>query len=115
LVGVTAAGDLSADQHKFMVYGSSGVALNSADGGEVDGVLENKPSAAGRSASVAISPSTVKVLSGGSVAKGDLVMSTDAGLAVPATAGKYAAGRALEAVTAANELVTVQLMPFGNV
>ncbi len=114
MVGVTAAGDLSADQHKFVKMTAAGMALGGADE-EVDGVLDNKPAAAGRAAAVAIAPSTVKVLSGAVVAKGDLVKCDAAGKAVPATAGAYAAGRALSAAGAADELITVQLMPFGNV
>lgn len=116
MVGVTAAGDLSADQHKFVKMTAAGMALGGADE-EVDGVLDNKPAAAGRAAAVAIAPSTVKVLSGAVVAKGDLVKCDAAGKAVPATpgSGHFAAGRALSAAGAADELITVQLMPFGNV
>lgn len=113
LVGATAAADLSAHQYKFMLMSSTGVNINTVSGGVVVGVLTNKPTALGRAATVAISPSVTKVIVGSStVAKGAKVKSDASGLADTAGAGTFAAGIALEG-GASGEYITVQLMPLG--
>lgn len=114
LVAATASGDLSSHQFKFVVSGASGIALNTADGGEVDGVLTNKPAAAGRAARVAIVPSVAKVKVGTAVAKGALVKSDASGTAETAGAGEFAVGRALSAGDA-GDIIPVQLLAYGNV
>ena len=106
--GVAAAGDLSAAQFLFMVIDSNGaVAKNTGSGAIVDGVLQDKPDAAGKSASVATN-GVSKVVLGATVAAGALVMSDTAGKGITATTGLYAAGRAL-AGGDADEIVSVLL------
>lgn len=83
--GGTAAGDLSADQYKFVKMSASGFAKNTTAGGVVDGVLQNAPAAAGRAASVADAGVT-KLTSGAAVAKGALIMSDANGKGITAAA-----------------------------
>jgi hypothetical protein len=83
--GQTASGDLSAHQFKFVNVGASGVELAAVNGAQCDGVLQDKPSAAGRAASVAYM-GTTKVKAGAVITKGQKLMSNALGLAVPATA-----------------------------
>jgi len=110
--GVVASGDLSAHQFKFMAIGASGAALNTTEGAIVDGVLQNKPDAADKAASVA-SRGVSKVMAGAAVTKGALVMSSTTGKAITATTGKHAAGRALEAAGADGDLIAVSLDTTG--
>lgn len=110
--GEVASGDLSADQFKFMVIGASGAALNSSANGVVDGVLQNKPDAAGKAAAVACGGVT-KVVSAATIAKGDLVASDASGEAVVAAgSGTFHAGRCVEG-GAAGDLISVNLAPAG--
>ncbi len=113
LTAAVASADLSSDQFKCITMASGKAALVGA-GLEVDGVLQNKPAALDRPATVAIAPSVTKVITGAAVAVGALVASDAAGLAVLATTGQFAFGRALEASAGANEVIAVQLMPFGD-
>lgn len=83
IAGLVAAGDLSSDQFKFVRLTASNVALNSINGGLVDGVLQDKPEAAGRACSVA-SGGVTKVKAGAAFAKGAQLMSNSLGLAVTA-------------------------------
>ena len=90
--GVTAAGDLSSDQYKFVKMTASGIAKNTTAGGAVDGVLQNAPSAAGRAASVADAGVT-KLVAGDTVAKGNLIMSDANGKGILAAALASAASK----------------------
>jgi len=111
-----AGGDLSADQFKFVLVASDGqVDLNTTANGRVTGVLLNNPAAAGRAAEVAVS-GRVKVKTGaGGLTAGQLVASTNAGLAVLAAgATTHVLGRALT-TAAAGELVEMQLEYLGVV
>ena len=108
LVGVTASADLSSHQWKFMKVGATGAALNTTAGGIVHGVLQNKPAALGREATITASGVT-KCKASAAIAKGAEVMSTATGLAATATATNLAVGFALEAATAANDIITVAL------
>ena len=110
--GLVAAGDLSSDQFRFMVVDSNGEAVkNTAAGGIVDGVLQDKPDAQGKTASVQDAGVT-KVVAGGTVAAGDLVMSDAGAAAIVATATNYYRGRALEG-GASGDLISVNLRPHG--
>jgi len=110
--GIVASGDLSAAQYLFVVLGSSGAAVNTSAGGIVDGVLQDKPSAAGYAATVACS-GVSKVKASTTINKGALVTSTNAGKAVTATTGQTVAGRALEAAGADGDLIAVLLDTSG--
>jgi hypothetical protein len=96
--GLTAAGDLSADQFKFVTIGASGVARNVTNGGYVDGVLQDKPAAAGRAATVA-NGGVSKTVAGAAVAKGAKVMSDATGRAVTAADVATSASKACSAET----------------
>jgi hypothetical protein len=98
LPGMIAAGDLSADQFKFMNIGASGAARNTVNGGFVDGVLQNDPSAAGRAATVAVG-GVSKVVAGAAVAAGAKVMSDATGRAVTAASVATSATKTANAET----------------
>jgi len=104
--GAEAAADLSAKQHYLMKMTSTGV--NVCGDGELPlGVLQNKPSALGRAATVWGVGSVSKVVASAAIAKGAKVASTATGTAVTAASGDYIAGYALDAVTASGDLVSV--------
>jgi hypothetical protein len=111
---LTASGDLSASQH-LAVYidGSGEVAVQTTPGDPVDGVLQDKPTAQGRSASVATA-GVSKCVSGGAVTAGQLLAADSAGKVTLAGSGDYAFGRALETVAGADQLVSVLLQGYGN-
>jgi len=107
-VSLEAASDLSTHQFKFVVQGSGGqVALVASNGGDADGVLLNKPDAAGRAAEVAVG-GIAKVIAAGTITRGGKVSSTAAGLAQAAASTHHVLGRAMTSV-AVNELVEVLL------
>lgn len=113
---LVASADLSANQHLFVIVDSNGkVAVNSTAGGIVDGVLQNKPAAANRTAEVAAldGASVSKVYSGAVVTKGSRVQSDAAGKAIDAATTKYSCGKALEAASKADVLIPVLLVPYG--
>ena len=87
--------DLSASQFRFVALNSSGnVILNVTAGGDCIGVLQDKPSAAGQTAEVAmLTPgSRVKVVSAANLAPGAKVQSNDAGAAIAAASGDHVLG-----------------------
>lgn len=117
--GVTSSGDLSAEQNKFVIVDGNGqIAVNTASDAPSMGVLQNDPSAQGRASTVAVAPSTVKVLVAAGVTfnEGDEVACEDAGgqegEAKVAIVSEFIVGFALEAGTA-GEIITVQLSPQG--
>ena len=87
-------------------------ALNTTLGGLVDGVLQNKPDAAGKQASIA-SCGWPKVEASGVIAIGALVASDAAGKAKVAASGEYVVGRALTASGQDTDILTVDLRWFG--
>ena len=113
LPGAVASGDLSTHQFKFMVVNSSGqIALNTTAGGVVDGVLQDKPTAAGHAATVAFS-GVSKVVASAAITQGALISSTATGKAVTATTGEAVKGRALESAGADGDLIAVLLDTTG--
>jgi len=115
--GLEAAGDLSNDQHKFGVINSSGqVEVVSAIGAPADGVIQDDPSAQGRS--VALAPSGIsKVVVGAAVAKGDLVMANAVGKAITAALNATAASKVGGAETydlVAGDTVVLDVDNVGN-
>lgn len=83
-IGTLVAGaDLSAKQYHFVKLNSSGAVISCAVAGEqVFGVLQNKPTS-GQAAEVVVFGAT-KIVGSASIAKGALVMTTNAGRAVTA-------------------------------
>lgn len=128
---VNAAADLSTKQFYGVKINSSGLlALCDAAGENVYGVLQNKPDAAGRAASVAVSGIT-KAIAGGVIAPGatvavnasgkfvdasEAVVDTQAGSATDAVIGSFVVGvcRAT-ANTATDDIFPLELRPMGAV
>ena len=91
-----AGADLSAGQHRFVVVAADGqVDLVGSAGANADGVLQNKPAAAGEEAQI-VANGISKVVCGGTVTRGDAVQSDASGDATTASTGDYVLGRALE-------------------
>ena len=113
--GLEANADLSSDQHKIvkMTTTKLRVALASVDGEVVLGILQNKPSAAGKAATV-VCLGVSKVVAGEALVAGDLWGTGSAGKAkkievsnTGADTGDFAMGTVLIGVGAANEVATV--------
>ena len=113
--GLSAAADLSAYQYR-VVRLSAAKAVNVASNnlgtsavGLAAGILQNKPSAAGRAASVAVSGLS-KAVAGATVTVNALVTHDGSGYVIDAVSGSTVIGRALEAA-AAQETFSVMLQP----
>lgn len=113
--GLAAAADLSLYQYRVMRL-SAAKAVNVASHnlgasavGLAVGILQNKPAAAGRAASVAQSGLS-KAVAGATVTVNALVTHDASGYVIDAVSGSTVIGRALEA-GAAQEIITVQLQP----
>lgn len=104
-----AAGDLSADQFKYVVINSSGQVALAGDGVAAIGVLQNKPSAVGQAAEVAVlTGGRYKVVAAAALATiGTELASDAAGLATPAVVTDRVLGIQMTTTGAANELVEV--------
>lgn len=90
-VTLPAAGDLSADQYRFVKVTSDGEVELAGDGDAAFGVLQNDPDAAGKAATVAVAGIT-KVRCSATVAAGVAVGSAANGLAAPATSAEIILG-----------------------
>jgi hypothetical protein len=114
--GLQAAADLSTHQYKFVkVTAAEQVNIATVLGEAVLGVLQNKPDAAGRAAEVAISGSVTKVLSNAAIAAGARVTAAANAKATTALSTHNAAGIALNASSAGDQLISVLLLPTGVV
>lgn len=101
--------DLSTHQYKFVVLASDGqIDPVASNGGDADGVLYDKPSAAGQAAQVAVQ-GRVKVLAASAITRGGKVSSNGSGLAQAAASTHHVLGRAMTSVANANEIVEVLL------
>lgn len=114
LPGMTADADLSAKQFFFVKQGTTAkrVGLADTDGEVVDGVLQNKPNAAGQPATV-MALGITKVEAGETLTPGDLIKTDSAGKAAVAEGtitgadvGDYVVGRCLIGA-ASGELATI--------
>lgn len=125
--GMLAGADLSADQFKLVKQNGTGkqVILCSSAGEFVFGVLQNKPDAVAKAATIQTLGMS-KVLAGASVSIGDQLKCDATGRAVAASAanvdatsastteavkGSFVFGVALEAASAAGEVISVDLRP----
>lgn len=112
-VGVTpfpgiAGSDLSTKQFQFVSINSSGQLAITADAAAADGVLLDKPAAAGRVGAVATVPGQIcRVLAGGTITNGDL-LEVLSGKAVTKSSGKVV-GKALSAAVT-GDVIPVLLM-----
>lgn len=108
-ISLPASADLSTKQFYFVYVDTSGrIAVPASAHIDVDGVLQDKPSALGQAGAVAVFGVT-KVVTGAAVAIGDYVTNDNAGKGVTATSGQKAHGRALTASSGAGQIITVLL------
>jgi hypothetical protein len=110
-VSLPAAADLSAAQYKIVQINASGQAALANATSLAVGVLQNKPSAAGRIATVAIYGST-KVVAGGTIAAGARVTSDANGNAIAATTAGDAVIGVAEVGAASGDIFQIVLMQF---
>lgn len=108
-ISLIADGDQSSNQYKFMKGDTTGVALQDGAGGVCIGVLQNDPTD-GKVATVGVF-GVSKVVAGAAVSLWDNIQSDTAGRAVTASTEDYSQGIALEAATAAGEVIAVLLRP----
>jgi hypothetical protein len=108
-ISLTADGDQSGNQYKFLKGDTTGVALQDSAGGACIGVLQNKPTD-GLIAEVGIAGVT-KVVAGGAVSLWDNIQSDATGRAATAASGDYSQGIALEAATAAGQIIAMLMRP----
>ncbi len=114
LPGIEASADLSTHQFKFVTLDSSAEAAVAGAGAHVSGVLQNKPAAQGRPATI-WGPGTVsKVVAGAAVALGADVTPDATGRGVTSTSGDYIAGKALTLAANAGELISVWITQPGR-
>lgn len=110
--GLEASADLSTKQFYLIDIGATGAAVNTTAGGIVDGVLQNKPNAAGQEANVAFS-GVSKVVAGAAITRGARVASDANGKVVAAVSTDHVCGTALEAATADGDIISVLLDTVG--
>lgn len=111
-IPVAAGADHSANQYRFVTINSSGQAVLSGNGASADGVLQDKPSAAGRIGAVGIL-GVSKVVAGAAITRGADVASDANGKAKTAATGNRVLGKALEAAAADGDWITVLLKVSG--
>lgn len=86
--------DMTANYLELVKFTSTGVAVCSTQGERADGVLQNKPGAADRAATVCVLGRT-KVYAGATIARGNLITAGADGRAEVAASGDFVCGRAL--------------------
>jgi hypothetical protein len=105
--------DLSSAQFKFVTLEADGnVDLADAAGERAVGVLLNKPDAAGKAATVAMT-GKVMVVAGGSVTAGDEIATDASGDAVTASSTNIVMGYALEDAVD-GQVFAIELIQGGN-
>lgn len=108
-----ANGDLSTKQYLFMkLSAAQTVDTCAAITDKSVGVLQNKPAAAGRDATIAID-GTTKVVASGVIAFGSYVAPTAAGKAQVAVSTQFPRGQALEAAAADGDIIEILLIAGG--
>jgi hypothetical protein len=94
-ITLEAGGNHSSNQYKFVSLADDGQFDLTGDGLQADGVLQDKPAAAGRAGQVAIAGQT-KILLGATVARGADIASTAVGLAITAVQNDVILGTCVE-------------------
>lgn len=108
-LSVEASADLSAFQHHFVEVDSNGqLTVSNSAGESVFGVLQNNPNAEGRAGNV-MKDGVSKVVAGAAIAVGALVQTNASGRAITAASADFVVGRALDAVGADGELISIAL------
>lgn len=103
-----AGSDLSSSQYRFVTLASDGQVDATAAAGQMIGVVQNKPAAAGRAATVAYDGIS-KVEASAAISIGDRVGSAASGKARTAESGDWIAGVAVTAATADGDILSVHL------
>lgn len=103
-----AAADLSSFRYRFVVMSADYTVNIAGAGARALGVLQDNPAAAGRGALVC-TDGTTKLVAGAAVAAGALLTSDATGRGVTAGGGTQYSAKALQAATAAGDLIEVQL------
>lgn len=107
-----ASGDLSAKQYCFVTLDSNGQVAACGANGKAIGILQNKPDAQGEAARVRVL-GTSKLKVAEACARGKFLTSTAAGLGeVADNAGEFCGAIALEAATAANDIIEALIVHF---
>lgn len=109
--GLLAGADLSAAQFKFVKFSTGKLVVAAAGNDQVYGVLQNKPTS-DQVCELEVF-GTTKMVAGAAVAAGAVVMSDAQGRAITGTSTNYGQGFALEAASAAGDIITVTLRPLG--
>lgn len=110
VITIEAGADLSSDQHKFVVIASDGqVDLVGSAGADADGVLMNKPSAAGRDALVQFGGVAKVIVGSGGLTAGNKVQSDASGLAIVASSSDHVLGKVLKTY-AAGDVASILLV-----
>jgi len=105
--------DLSTKQYFFMKMPSAQtVDVCAAITDKAVGVLQNKPAAAGRDASIAVD-GTTKVVASGVIAAGAYVAPTATGKAQVAASTQFPRGQAMEAAAADGDIIEILLIAGG--
>lgn len=108
-ISVPASADLSARQFRFMTINASGQLAASTAGAKSDGVLQDKPNAAGVAGALAIDGvSMVQV--GAAVTAGDDIAVGTNGVGLTATTGDIVVGRALESGSGNGSIIPVLIV-----
>jgi hypothetical protein len=113
LISVEASADLSASQYKFVDINADGqIAVVATKGAKCVGVLQDKPSAAGRAGAVAVG-NVCKVAAGAAVDAGTEVICDTTGRAIAKdAAGQFVMGTARETATAAGDIIAVMITKY---
>ena len=106
-ITIPASGDLSSNQYYFVKVNTSGQVAVCLDGERPDGILLNKPAAAGRAASIAESGEQTHAICGAAVTRGSELAADATGRAVAAASGDEVGAVALESGTGAGSIIRV--------
>ena len=114
MISLPAASDQSANIYRFVIMTANGFTLNTVAGGACVGVLQtNDANAVGRRGNIGV-VGVSKVAAGAAVAVGANIQSDATGRAIAAAAGDFSQGIALEAATAAGQVIAVLVRPQGQ-
>lgn len=110
LPGYRAAGDLSANQYRFMKMTANPfeATVCAAVTDKTIGVLQNNPKTAGEDCAIA-NGGTTKVVAAAAIALGASVAPAADGRAQTAVTTQYPAGKALQAAGAAGEIIEIEM------
>lgn len=114
-ITLPAAADLSASQFCFVKLDGSANAALAGAGEDAIGVLQNKPTALGRAATIENGHGAITKLKVGDIVAIDADVASDStGRGVTAVSGDYILAKAIEASTGANQIISVIYGPRGG-